>query len=66
MYPADYHYTKQHEWVKIDGVTGIRQIDEGNIIHPTDANGLVEPEARVFAPALVKELSPTIGQRRPD
>jgi multidrug efflux system membrane fusion protein len=26
----------------IDGVTGIRQIDEGNIIHPTDANGLVD------------------------
>lgn len=25
----------------IDGVTGIRQVDEGNIIHPTDANGLV-------------------------
>jgi membrane fusion protein, multidrug efflux system len=25
----------------IDGVTGIRQIDQGNIIHPTDANGLV-------------------------
>ena len=25
----------------IDGVTGIRQIDEGNVIHPTDANGLV-------------------------
>jgi membrane fusion protein, multidrug efflux system len=25
----------------IDGITGIRQIDEGNIIHPTDANGLV-------------------------
>ena len=25
----------------IDGVTGIRQIDEGNIIHPTDPNGLV-------------------------
>jgi len=25
----------------IDGVTGIRQIDEGNIIHPTDASGLV-------------------------
>ena len=23
MYPADYHYTKQHEWVKIDGATGI-------------------------------------------
>jgi membrane fusion protein, multidrug efflux system len=26
----------------IDGITGIRQIDEGNIIHPTDANGLVD------------------------
>ncbi|HEY3658008.1 MAG TPA: efflux RND transporter periplasmic adaptor subunit [Steroidobacteraceae bacterium] len=26
----------------IDGVTGIRQIDQGNIIHPTDANGLVD------------------------
>lgn len=25
----------------IDGVTGIRQADEGNIIHPTDQNGLV-------------------------
>jgi len=25
----------------IDGVTGIRQIDEGNIIHATDPNGLV-------------------------
>src|ERR1700719_2747776 len=25
----------------IDGVTGIRQIDLGNIIHPTDPNGLV-------------------------
>jgi multidrug efflux system membrane fusion protein len=25
----------------IDGVTGIRQIDVGNIIHPTDPNGLV-------------------------
>jgi len=25
----------------IDGITGIRQIDIGNIIHPTDANGLV-------------------------
>jgi membrane fusion protein, multidrug efflux system len=24
-----------------DGITGIRQIDPGNIIHPTDANGLV-------------------------
>jgi multidrug efflux system membrane fusion protein len=26
----------------IDGVTGIRQIDEGNIIHPTDPAGLVD------------------------
>ncbi|MFB9980447.1 efflux RND transporter periplasmic adaptor subunit [Mesorhizobium kowhaii] len=26
----------------IDGVTGIRQIDEGNIIHPTDTFGLVD------------------------
>jgi len=26
----------------IDGVTGIRQIDVGNVIHPTDVNGLVE------------------------
>jgi membrane fusion protein, multidrug efflux system len=25
----------------IDGITGIRQVDEGNVIHPTDANGLV-------------------------
>ena len=25
----------------IDGVTGIRQVDQGNIIHPTDTNGLV-------------------------
>jgi len=25
----------------IDGVTGIRQVDSGNIIHPTDPNGLV-------------------------
>jgi membrane fusion protein, multidrug efflux system len=24
----------------LDGVTGIRQVDEGNIIHPTDTNGL--------------------------
>jgi membrane fusion protein, multidrug efflux system len=32
----------------IDGVTGIRQIDVGNIIHPTDPNGLV----------IVTQLSP--------
>ncbi len=22
MYPADYRYTKQHEWVKVDGEVG--------------------------------------------
>jgi multidrug efflux system membrane fusion protein len=38
---------------EIDGVTGIRQIDVGNIIHPTDANGLVfvtqvEPISLIF------------------
>ena len=22
MYPADYRYTKQHEWVKVDGLVG--------------------------------------------
>jgi membrane fusion protein, multidrug efflux system len=26
----------------IDGVTGIRQIDIGNVIHSTDVNGLVD------------------------
>jgi multidrug efflux system membrane fusion protein len=26
----------------IDGVTGIRQVDIGNIVHPTDVNGLVD------------------------
>lgn len=25
----------------IDGVTGIRQVDQGNLVHPTDANGVV-------------------------
>jgi multidrug efflux system membrane fusion protein len=25
----------------IDGVTGVRQVDAGNVIHPTDPNGLV-------------------------
>src|SRR5260221_7756519 len=37
----------------IDGVTGIRQVDIGNIIHPTDPNGLVvvtqvEPISVIF------------------
>jgi multidrug efflux system membrane fusion protein len=36
-----------------DGITGIRQIDPGNIVHPTDANGLVvitqvQPIAVIF------------------
>ena len=44
LYPAD---------LAIPGVTGIRQIDIGNIIHPTDANGLVvvtqvEPISLIF------------------
>ena len=39
----------------IDGVTGIRQIDVGNIIHPTDPNGLVvvtqiQPISVIFTP----------------
>jgi membrane fusion protein, multidrug efflux system len=37
----------------IPGITGVRQIDVGNIIHPTDANGLVvvtqvEPISLIF------------------
>src|SRR5712675_644802 len=37
----------------IDGVTGLRQIDIGNVIHPTDPNGLVvvtqvEPISVIF------------------
>jgi multidrug efflux system membrane fusion protein len=37
----------------IDGITGVRQIDIGNVIHPTDANGLVvvttiEPISLIF------------------
>jgi multidrug efflux system membrane fusion protein len=37
----------------IDGIVGIRQIDIGNVIHPTDANGLVvatqvEPISVIF------------------
>ena len=38
----------------IDGVTGVRQVDIGNIIHPTDPNGLVvvtqiEPISVIFS-----------------
>jgi membrane fusion protein, multidrug efflux system len=36
---VQFSYTKLTS--PIDGVTGIRQIDVGNIIHPTDPNGLV-------------------------
>jgi multidrug efflux system membrane fusion protein len=37
----------------ISGITGVRQVDVGNIIHPTDANGLVvvtqiEPISLIF------------------
>ncbi len=37
----------------IDGITGVRQVDIGNIIHPSDANGLVvvtqiEPISVIF------------------
>lgn len=28
MYPADYRYTKDHEWIKIDGSTGTIGITE--------------------------------------
>jgi membrane fusion protein, multidrug efflux system len=31
-----------HLYSGVDRVTGIRQIDKGNIIHPTDTNGLVD------------------------
>jgi membrane fusion protein, multidrug efflux system len=27
--------------VPFDGITGMRMLDVGNVIHPTDANGLV-------------------------
>jgi multidrug efflux system membrane fusion protein len=37
----------------IPGITGVRQIDVGNVIHPTDPNGLVvvtqvEPISLIF------------------
>lgn len=52
----------------IDGVTGIRQVDQGNIVHQTDQNGLVvittlDPVAVVFTlpqdnlGAIAQELS---------
>jgi multidrug efflux system membrane fusion protein len=53
----------------IDGVTGIRQIDIGNIIHPTDPNGLVvvtqvEPISVIFT--LPETALPEIQQHLAD
>ena len=50
-----------------DGVTGIRQIDVGNVIHPTDANGLVvvtqvEPISVIFT--LPETSLPKIQQQQ--
>ncbi len=51
----------------IAGVTGLRQIDVGNIIHPTDPNGLVvvtqiEPISLIFT--LPETVLPQIQQRQ--
>jgi multidrug efflux system membrane fusion protein len=51
----------------IDGVTGIRQIDIGNVIHPTDPNGLVivtqiEPISLIFT--LPETVLPQIQQQQ--
>jgi membrane fusion protein, multidrug efflux system len=51
----------------IDGVTGIRQVDVGNIIHPTDPNGLVvvtqlEPISVIFT--LPETTLPQIQQQQ--
>jgi multidrug efflux system membrane fusion protein len=51
----------------IDGVVGIRQIDIGNIIHPTDPNGLVvvtqiEPISLIFT--LPETVLPQIQQQQ--
>jgi multidrug efflux system membrane fusion protein len=50
----------------IDGVTGIRQVDIGNVIHPTDPNGLVvvaqlEPISVIFT--LPQTTLPQIQQQ---
>jgi multidrug efflux system membrane fusion protein len=52
----------------IDGVTGVRQVDVGNIIHPTDPNGLVvvtqiEPISVIFT--LPETDLPKIQQQMP-
>jgi multidrug efflux system membrane fusion protein len=51
----------------IEGVTGIRQVDIGNIIHPTDPNGLVvvtqiEPISLIFT--LPETVLPQIQQQQ--
>jgi multidrug efflux system membrane fusion protein len=51
----------------IDGVTGIRQVDVGNIIHPTDPNGLVvltqiEPISLIFT--LPETVLPKIQEQQ--
>jgi membrane fusion protein, multidrug efflux system len=51
----------------IDGVTGVRQIDIGNIIHPTDPNGLVivtqlQPISLIFT--LPETVLPQIQQQQ--
>jgi len=51
----------------IDGVVGIRQVDIGNIIHPTDPNGLVivtqlEPISLIFT--LPETVLPLIQQQQ--
>jgi membrane fusion protein, multidrug efflux system len=51
----------------IPGVTGVRQLDVGNIIHPTDANGLVvvtqiEPISLIFT--LPETVLPQIQQQQ--
>jgi multidrug efflux system membrane fusion protein len=51
----------------IDGIVGIRQVDIGNIIHPTDPNGLVvvtqiEPISLIFT--LPETVLPQIQQQQ--
>ncbi|MEO6600872.1 MAG: efflux RND transporter periplasmic adaptor subunit [Polyangiaceae bacterium] len=50
----------------VDGVTGIRQVDQGNLVHAADANGLVvvtqlDPMAIVFT--LPQDNLPQINQQ---
>jgi membrane fusion protein, multidrug efflux system len=51
----------------IDGIVGIRQVDNGNVIHPTDPNGLVvvtqiEPISLIFT--LPETVLPQIQQQQ--